>query len=250
MSMVFVGVDPGAIVFAGDGVATEPVSGNVVGLVSKLVLMPELPCILGFTGMAGAGRFFAYATEGKYVDFDSLLEGVVDDCREIHERALEELNLPHASYAKMCIALGGWSDLRQQYEAYRCMSYPKESLVPGETEVTIIPPWTLSRIEFMWASSAPTTATMARLGANDCDDLLEAAVRWICAGRQDCGRDENGLLVAIGGYVQIAVLDDNGVRSWIPHRWPEDEIGRPLDPNRGLQLPQWLERADGGVIGA
>lgn len=82
---------------------------------------------MGFTAIGRAGRIFALGIDGRHPGFDDMLFSVVGDLRELHFGMTHNATFRHPSDSKMCVALGGWSSARQLYEAYRIMSYDKES---------------------------------------------------------------------------------------------------------------------------
>lgn len=255
MSIVYVGVHPECIVLVGDGVSYDTQTGCVAQHVAKLHLFPELHCAMGFTGVGSAGRLFAVGIEGKYRSFDDLLDHVVADLRQLHiALTWNPLLFQREDDKKMSVALAGWSDRRQRLEAYRVVSYEKDCIWAGE-QAPAMPAWTLLPLDYVWASMMPDAEHCERLGVlpEKCGDLMEFGVRLVCAGRASSGEmpDADGGKFNVGGFVQVAYVTPGCVQSWIEHRWPEDEVGKPIDPTKGLPLPQWIidKDAAAGTVG-
>lgn len=249
MSALAVGTADNAIVFAADGVCYDYAEGKVSGLGSKLLLMPEIDCILGWTGLGAFGEHFRLATSMRFADFDALLDEVVGVSREIHLSMTwnwQRLAFNTGRETYLSFVLGGWSNVRQRFESYRIVSYAKESLDGTDPSKKImLEPWRLLPMPGMWASSAPSPETCARFGTVVGDgnyDMTDMAIRFICANRAESGirtDPETGAesFYNVGGFVQVAVLQRGNVNSWIAHRWPEDVIGMPIDPTRGKPMP-------------
>ena len=69
--------------------------------------------------------------------------------------------------------------------------------------------------------------------------------RMICAARQSSGniaQDDMPFQFNAGGFVQLALIQAGHCQTWIPHRWPEDVIGEPIDPALGDIMPEYLTK--------
>ena len=108
MSMIYTAIGENGIVFAGDGVSYNTATGILSTYATKLYLYPEIGTVMGFTGIGGAGRLFATGTDGRYADFDDLVERVVPDLRELHEGMTWNSRLfPHPNDKLMSAVMGG-----------------------------------------------------------------------------------------------------------------------------------------------
>lgn len=248
MSAIAVGTADNAIVFAADGVCYDYAKGEVAGLGSKLLLMPELDCIVGWTGLGQFGSLFHMATHMRFADFDALLADAVEVTRGIHDWACRDIAAHGRGIeeeTRLNMVLGGWSKARQRFETYRMVSYAKVSLNALDASTSaVLTPWQLRPIPPMWCSGAPAPATCERFGVafGEGFDMTDMAIRLICANRAESGattHPDTGETTFhnVGGFVQVAMLDGNGITSWIAHRWPEDVVGEPVDPSRGKPLP-------------
>lgn len=241
MSVVALWVEPEHyVMMASDGVATNPETGAVVSYVSKLTLLPEINTILGITGSCNLGSLLTWYMPDTVVDFDSLIEVLPELVEYVCRMA--ELT-PGFMLHKSCVVAAGWSASRQKYEAWRVVTYPKESLTNGGEKLTLEPfkahPVVSSG---MWSSAGPGEEILKRFGISplaEGETSAQSLVRMVCAARADSGiGTQEGLPFNAGGFIQLAMLQDGYVQSSIPHRWPEDVIGEPIDPTRGEALPQ------------
>jgi hypothetical protein len=233
-----------------DGVATEPSDGTVAGYVSKIALCPEYDCAIGITGVGGFEHIMRWFMPVQVATFDDVVQCLPDLVLHTHEH-IKDNGLAVANDTRTNVTVAGWSLKRQAMEAYRVVTYPKDSF-DREGVATRLQPFALHPMAMgqLWASAGPPSTTLAQFGLTeetmpeDADDL-EMMTRMICAGRADSGRscdDYPGPFNA-GGFVQLALIQQGKVTSWISHRWPEDVIGEPIDPTRGEPLPEWIANA-------
>lgn len=233
------------VLFACDGVAYEYETGDVTGFTSKITLLPHLSCIIGATGVGGFNLALQWEIGGRYSEFDEL----VADFRKLmiatHTKGRFNGLLPEDEFSRhVVVAIGGWSNARQRHEAYRMANYGKRTVDPDGRE-TKLEPFKLMPIETGWCNFSPSDELVQRFGVYDAADDLTSCIRMICASRADSGvktdpdtgRDYH---FNAGGFIQLAVLKGGRVDSSIIHRWPEDVIGRPIEPSLGQALPPFL----------
>lgn len=245
MSVVTVIVQPEHYaMLACDGVASHPDDGTVVGYASKITLLPDLDAAIGVTGIYGLAQMMQWCMPLTVTNFDDLVTHLPvlmwDACQMLHRTS------GHVP-TKSCAVVVGWSDARQQYEGWRITNYDKELRVGGaDAALETLPAYTERQLDGgkLWASAGPSEAVMRKFGVIDGPegmtdvDLLR---RMVCAARSDSGTPtEQYSCYNAGGFIQVAQVQKGYVQSAINHRWPEDVIGEPIDPNRGQPLPDDL----------
>lgn len=234
MSAIIVDVQQDAIYFAADGVAYGP-DGAIRGMTAKIQILPHLECFIGNTGVSGVAAAIQIAMAENIRDFDHLLENLP----ALFRHAVEQIAIAFGAsgVSKSCVVVGGYSRQRSAFEAYRLMSYAKESL-GGHGSTVTIEPWTLSAIPATWCNVAPTQTAIEACGVMaDGIDPIQYCARVVSACRQKSGSDEDGEYFNCGGFLQVGVLERNRIDSWIAHRWAEDEVGKPVDPTTGALSP-------------
>jgi len=132
----------------------------------------------------------------------------------------------------LAVCLGGWSEQRQAWEAYRmwCAGRSISDLEPGTLQ--------LDPIDGFWAEPWPETEHLAALGLMRDDGRFEldgddeGFVRFMEAQRrtEDLIHPEwvsGAKGCTVGGFIQKTVLARDEAWTGIIHRWP-DRIGEPL----------------------
>lgn len=244
MSIVAVTIRPDDyVMMACDGVCTDPATGNVKGYVSKMHVMPDLGALMGVTGFGGLGEALRFHMPVHVACFDDLLDAMPG----LLAWAWAGIETEFGPWAyRSCVSLAGWSDQRGKFEGWRITTYDKDRVRPETGERATVPAFTLGAIpdRGIWATAGEDPAILRRfgvIGGPDTDDDGDRLVRVICAGRAESGQaTEEGLPFNVGGFVQLAHLVRGHAQTWITHRWPEDVIGRPIDPARGQPLPDHL----------
>ncbi len=249
MSAIALIVTDDYVVMAGDGVASDPATGAVVAYMSKLSLMPELNAVMAITGIGGFDHLLGWFMPCGVKDFDDLVEVLPDLVKRCHFHAVAQGMIVGGDH-RTNVTVAGWSGQREQFEGWRVVSYEKETIDEGSGRTTVLPPWTLLPMprDRIWCSTAPASMIKARFGlpfATDDDNDVDMLVRMICAARAESG-DIAGLAARFnaGAFVQIALVDRRLCQSWIAHRWPEDVIGKPIDPTLGEPMPKYLMDRD------
>lgn len=238
------------ILMGGDGVCSNPETGEVAGYMSKLTLLPEYDCILGVTGVGGFPYVMQWFMPQAVTCFDDLVEVLPSLVLDVHTHMVDS-EMYRFGEMKTNVVVAGWSEIAGTYKAYRVMTYEKESINHETGAEEALQPWTLYEMpeRGMWSSAAPPQETLERFGVGGREGESDADLitRMICAGRNDSGKTtQDGMPVPFnaGGFIQLALLERAHVRSWITHRWPEDVIGEPIDPERGSPLPPYLMEKD------
>lgn len=254
MSAVAIAVGTDGIVVASDGVCYEYETGDVKGYRSKVILMPEYSAFIAATGLGNFGVSLRWALDQTVNCFDDIVDQFEDVARRVH-RDLCRRGLFHWDTGRgteACAVIGGWSDARQKYEAWRLVSYDKESsrtdVGTGEKIDVTLKPFHKEELPLaIWCSHLPQD--MASFGVDPIPPkmaTIDVLARLICASRATSGPavyEEDGRHFNAGGFLQLATIQRDDIRSWIAHRWPEDEIGKPIDPTKGERMPGWLEAA-------
>lgn len=232
-----------------DGVSTDPRTGAVHGYLSKIDLLPEHEAMIGISGCGGFNHLMRWFLPGHVEDFDDLIEVLPALVEHVHFHILEH-GLSVTDDTRTSVMIVGWSRSDKQCKAYRVVTYAKESVNADTRETTVLEPFELYpvRVSGMWSSTSPDREIMERFGvfAGIEEDEGAAMTRLICAGRAASGsasaENEQGVRFNAGGFVQLALLRPGLVQSWIAHRWPEDVLGEPIDPSRGVPMPDYLRK--------
>lgn len=243
MTAIFMARLPDGIVATADG-AFYGREGRLSGTASKLILMPEVDCIITLQGpfFYHPGLRERLAAAGG---FDTVLGCIVRVVRDLY--AAHENDQGHSRAFAMLI--GGFSAERQAWETYWLNSEPwEEALTQAPYE-----PWQLAPA---WATAwTPGYGREASIAAGiDPDrplneqgfDVVEAGIRVICAARFEpipIHRDPANGTCQVGGFVQFARLERGRAYTELVHRWA-DPIGERLDPMRGVLEPTGAARAD------
>lgn len=234
--------------FAGDGVGSDPDTGALSCFMSKIRLLPDLGAALAGTGIGGFDHLMQWFMPRNVVTFDDLVDALPGLVRHVHDH-IAGLGLGDICPSDTNIVLAGWSPRNQRFEGWRVVTYPKKTLNADGVTEGVLEPWTLHPMPArgMWCSAAAPRATLERFGIfgeNPGDDV-DQLTRMICAARADSGiATDTGHRFNAGGYVQLAMIQRDQVQSWIAHRWPEDVIGKPVDPNLGDPMPRYLMDRD------
>ncbi len=217
----------------------------------KLCVLPDLGAALAVTGIGGFDSMMKWFMPRKVVTFDDLVDALPDLVRHVHDH-IASLGLGDICPSESNVVLAGWSPRNGRFEGWRVVTYPKKVLNPDGGVESILEPWTLLPMprSGMWCSATAPRAVLERFGlfSDDPGDDVDQITRMICAARADSGiTTDGGHRFNAGGYVQLGLILRNEVRSWIAHRWPEDEIGRPVDPTLGDPMPLYLMDRDNGT---
>lgn len=254
MSAVALVVGTDGIVIASDGISYDYHTGKVMGYVSKVVLMPEYGAFIAATGMGDFAVSLRWAISATVSCFDDLVEQFEEMARWVHKEMMRRNRLLHGvdGPIEVSCVIGGWSEARKKYEAWRLASYEKGSVREDDTfrgrwEADLKPFCKEeTQLGAVWCSYVPSDLASFGIDPAPADmatsDIL---ARLICAARADSGpsrRAEDGRYFNAGALIQMTLLQRDSIRSWIAHRWPEDEIGKPVDPMKGERIPVWLIR--------
>lgn len=249
MSVIAVEIARDGIIVAADGVCYEYETGDVRGFASKLILCPDMECVIGTTGVSDFGRALYLDMGDRFADFDDLAVSFEDFCRQAHHEFMlrNDLYDHPTKRGDASVVIAGWSNRDQTFKGYRIFSYPKKTLNTDTGKTIENQAWTPLPMPDYWASYVPAQEHLIACGVGPEDDIAggEFAPRWVCAARADSGPKDDGEsgVFNAGCFIQMVHLDRSGVRSWIAHRWPEDEIGAPVDPSKGDLMPTWLTEA-------
>ncbi|WP_112311837.1 hypothetical protein [Pseudogemmobacter bohemicus] len=246
MSIVAIYVEDEAVVMACDGVATDPRTGRVSAFVSKLHLLPEISTMIGVTGAGGFGQMLLLRKAPWVNSFDDFVDDLPELAQGVHDEMLE-VGMAIGGETLSSIVVAGWSESNKCHQAFRLVTYEKGSVDQDTGENKTLKPWVNHQITNLWASTAPSSFALERVGLQDekPQSAVDYLTRMVCAGRLTGDQSDPRVKdVNIGGYVQLAMLQEGVMRSWVAHRWPEDVLGMPVDASRGAILPPYLQERD------
>lgn len=251
MSVLTVLVRPDNYALMGcDGVATDPHDGSVVGYMQKIRTYPAMNCAVGITGVGGFDAIMDWFMPIWVKDFDDLVDVLAITVLRTFEFLVDN-GMIRFEDPRCSICAAGWSEKAQAFKAYRVVTYPKKSQ-NTEGETITLEPWTALEMQHSgtWSSTDAGREAMQKCGvySSPDDDDIAMMTRIICSARQGSGiieHEEMSGTFNAGGYVQLALIQRGQISSWIPHRWPEDIIGEPIDPTRGDIIPQYLVKDAG-----
>lgn len=234
MSAVAIIPTASGIVAAADGALYEEATGKVGGFMGKLFLMPHLDCVFGYVGSGGFGEALLHNIRGAFDSFDELVKGIAVKCQFTH-LLMERGGLSPAG-AYVIVVVGGWSEERQRFEAWKVHSADKVAIVDGERVEHAA--WRLHAIEGAWVSTTPPADVMTAFGLLEGEhSALDYAALLVCACRAVSGADvDDERFYGVGGFLQLALVEAGKATTWIAHRWP-DPLGEPIDPARGEPRP-------------
>lgn len=244
MSVLTVLVRPDNFALMGcDGVATDPATGAVAGFMQKIRTYPAMSCAVGITGLGGFDALMDCFLPIWVKDFDDLIDVLPAVVKAVFAYLEIQGQLPADTRCSVCAA--GWSPRASAFKAFRLVSYPKKSRDAATGELVTLEPWVAHELAHSgtWSSAGARPEDLARCGVNSSpgDDAANA-VRIIAAARQSSGKIEAEEMPGTfnaGGFVQLALIERGKVTSWVPHTWPEDVIGEPIDPTRGVLVPEF-----------
>lgn len=252
MSVLTVLVRPDNYVLMGcDGVATDPHDGSVAGYMQKIRTYPAMNCAVGITGVGCFDAIMDWFIPIWVKDFDDLVDTLALVVLRTFEFLVENGMIRYED-PRCNICAAGWSAKAQAFKAVRVVTYPKKSQNAETGETITLEPWTVLEMKHSgtWSSAGASDEAMQKCGVYSSPDDDDAAMmtRIICAARQSSGdldHEEMPCNFNAGGFVQLALIQRNDIRSWIAHRWPEDIIGEPIDPTRGDIIPPYLVKDAG-----
>lgn len=251
MSIVVLRLGENFAALAGDGVWTDPQTGDVGGYVSKLHLAPEYGTMFGVTGAGRFGQLMIMNKHPRVQVFDDFVDDLPRLVKKTHLEMLENGWAIGGETMSNVMAVG-WSDKSEAYAGLRMTTYDKQSTTSTTGEQV-----TLSAFEPHFVPSGGQVASTAiddeileRFGIFDPkieeqDGPINHMVRVVSGARASTKVSPTDIGIGnIGGYVQLALLQMPEMTTSIVHRWPEDIIGRPVDPALGEPLPPQLRFTD------
>lgn len=251
MSAIAVALGTDGIIIASDGVCYTYETGHVSGFVSKIILLPEYDCFIGSTGAGAFMTALRWELEQQVTCFDDLVEAFGDLCEIVHRKLFTNIfgRWEDGPLTEVSCVIGGWSDARQAYEAYRVVSYDKPSVDLSDGRSIRLEPFKPTPLPgALWCSYMPDTMEEFGLAPPlQNEETINVAARLICACRADSGfvvdKDGQGddRFHMVGGFLQLTVLQRGHVQSWIAHRWQEDQIGQPIEATGPGRFPEWLK---------
>lgn len=234
------------IVLASDGAGYDPKTGRVVGMMSKVALMPDLSCILA---SQGAGMTVALAQTklrliasvgGPINGFDdvlTILPGILCEIARNDLRATDDR-------PEFVVLVGGYSDERARWETYLIHNTARCATWDGGRFAA---PYTLYPIPEAYFLPFPTDDGVTLSGidsaalADGTFGPAEQVLGAVCAARfmrDEARADGAAPAHVVGGYLQLTMLGRLHVSSTIVHRWP-DERGELITPTAD-DLPEFL----------
>jgi hypothetical protein len=234
----------GYVLIGADGAGTHPETGQIIGSVSKILTLPNMSAVIGISGMGGFSNLMQWFLPPHVTDFDGLIE-VFAELVQVTYNHIVFSDIAAYGMFDSSVVVGGYSEARQKYEAYRVVTYPKTSAVAAGEE-RVLEPFVLHPVsdKGMWSSTGPSVEVMKRFGVIDGpegDDDAALITRMICASRMESGKAvDQGVTFNAGCFVQIAMMQRYHSQSWIAHIWPDDVIGKTIDPMLGQPLPDYL----------
>jgi hypothetical protein len=237
-ALVFIRRDDGLIVASDGAIGAQDGSGTVLGLRSKVLLIPEWSTIIGFRGHV-AVKYEIHRDMHPIRSFDEFVDGIALELEVVIARlSVAGVVDPHGT-----LFFGGWSDRAQAFESYRVGSRERE-IHGGKQEEEIIAPYTLTPLAICHAAPAVPSSLYQKFGIDfDCKtaaDEQNLALRLVCAARAD-DSSEDSKSYPIGGFLQLSVAARDFVQTATVHRWP-DVIGARVDLTLGEAMPAFLEK--------
>lgn len=186
----------------------------------------------------------------QIASFDDFVDKFGELCNTVHRGLFTDEfgRWDRGPMSQTSCVIGGWSDARQAYEAYRVVSYEKKS-VDAHGQPIRLKPFTAVPLpaDALWCNYSPRNLEEFGLASElPNEDLIDVASRYICAARADSGVGEDNdaegesRYFMAGGFIQICVVQNGQTQSWIAHRWAEDQIGKPIDPTGPERFPEAL----------
>lgn len=252
MSALAIAIGTDGIIAACDGVCYDYETGTVSGFVSKIILLPEYGAFIGWTGAGGFGPALRWEINQAISSFDDLVEQFEHLCEAVQWKLFGYNQGP---LTEVSCVIAGWSVARQSYEGYRLVSYDKTSVDLSDGGRIQLEPFKAQPLLNWWCSVSLTRSADFGLSPPAAGEAaVDTAIRLICAARADSGRKEHddgdGRFFMAGGFVQVAILQQSSIQSYVAHRWPEDVLGEPINPSKGSPLPSWLEMTNASAAAA
>jgi len=252
MSALAVAVGTDGIIIASDGVCYTYETGEVASFVSKVIMLPEFNCFIGSTGAGAFAVALRWEINQQINCFDDLVDSIADFCELVHRKLFTDMwgNWDRGPQSEASCVIGGWSDERQAYEAYRVVSYEKPSVDLSDGGSLTLEPFVRYPLPAAtWCNHLPETMhefdLVPPLPNEDTGAIL---MRLVCACRADSKfvkgeeeREGDNRHFMAGGFIQMTVIQQGHSQSWIAHRWPEDQIGKQIDPNGPERYPAWIK---------
>lgn len=247
MSIVVLRIGDNFAALAGDGVATDPWTGKVCAFVSKIHLAPEYDAMFGVTGSMGFGQVMMLNKSHKVLTFDDFVDDLPRQVLAAHEGMLN-MGLAGGGETLSNVMVCGWSEKSQEYVGLRITTYDKESTQSASGEKKILKAFEPHFVPSggMIASTGIDQDVIENFKIFDekqqeFDGPLNHMVRMVAGARaSETLLTDEGYPGNIGGYVQLALFQRPQMSSSIVHRWPEDVVGKAIDPSQGEALPAFL----------
>lgn len=216
------------IVIAADGALYDPGNGNLVGLTSKIVLVPEWNCIIAQRGVSLFLNAVRYQLAALGVaSFDDATSQIVTAAKEVHGQFFGDED------GYWSLFLAGRSDERAKFEVWSLRSAAFEYRDENGVSKTVAP-FTLHPLTGFYCAPNPSAESLAKFGISGTPEFpgnveqAESFVAKIVAAARTTP-DTNGFF-NVGGFLQTAMLFRDNIVSSIVHRWP-DKIGGKIDPS-------------------
>ena len=224
------------IVVACDAALYDPRDGTLVGLTSKVALVPEWNCIIAQRGVGLFLQAVRYQLSALGVSsFDEAIGSVIEAATEVHGQFFGD------EEGQWSLFLAGRSEERAAFEVWSLRS--TEFQYRDETgDVKTVEPFTLHPLTGFYCAPSPTVEALEKVGIvgtpefpTNVEEAQSFVTKIVAAARQK--PDENGFF-NVGGFLQSSMLFKDTAVSSIVHRWP-DTVGKPIDPSLDLPLPKF-----------
>ena len=221
------------VTIGSDGAVCD-LDGRLISLASKVVLLPEYGCVIGYRGAGGFHRFLGNAIDACPAEnFEDLAAALPDVMRATWEWFRSVFpDHPGKSFA---IAIAGWSAQREKFELYRSGSAERQ--IEGIAEEA--KPFEIVPIENdLYCAPLPQREQIERLGitfeTSGPEDDMGLAIKIIAANRASRHRSLDDPEAGapqhnVGGFIQLTTLFAGGISTQIVHRW-RDRMGELIEP--------------------
>jgi hypothetical protein len=215
-------------------------TGILVSVGPKVFTAPHLPLAVAACGARGASLDLGHMLAQRFQTFDELVGEVESIFPAFHavyvDRYVAAGDGTREVAEMMALVLCGFSARRRRAEAYflSTLDIPEDSdaVVPACSAfklrqlggVTAIP---TPNVRLWQAGAMRAGEGEGRLRRNGIE-LMEAQRRT----RYEIAN--GGTFCTIGGFVQMTTVTADAIRQQVVRRWPEDQVGRKVEPRREL----------------
>lgn len=227
-----------------DGLGYRP-DGVIVRIGPKCFTIPNANCAIASMGAGSAALVFGYDLGSEYSTFDEIVENAEKAIPGIYQR--HKKTFDQAQFSDVQLFIAGWSDERDQAEAYAMLVTDGSSdehwrKMHASEDAFAFEPFKLQRIddyacnpgveiETMKAAHYPVRGTTLEEIVANTDPQVDLLHMMEMQRRMETPlRAGLDLHYWVGGFALLTSVTRDGITQKVLHRWSEDRVNDVVTP--------------------